>query len=837
MAQFYPTIENIQKFKVQPTEGEWALLHFLERNLDNSFEVYFNPYLNGDRPDVIVMRKDYGVMVIEVKDWNINNFTLDDKKRWIFTQNGALVKSPIDQVLKYKENLYNLHVPELLQLKIKDSRHFSIVSCAVYFHCAFHKQLKEMLVEPFKDDIRYQDFLKYNIDFIGRDSLTKEYFTEICQKRYIITKQPSFLFTESLYTNFKRILSPSIHLKNQGETYTYSRKQKEIIYSDVLEQRIKGVFGSGKTTVLAARAVQAYKRALKRNSNPRILILTFNITLKNFIHDKLQRVDEEFPLNSFIIINYHQFINAELNNLGIEFEFPEDLPENRIGEYLEKNYYGNLSLFEKHKADIIPYDAVLIDEIQDFHRVWMDIIKNYYRDPEGDYVLFGDVKQNIYGQPTIQKDVSTNVRGVNELKYCFRSDFKVRDLALAYQKEFYNNKYDLDDFEENKQDGTLDLQVDKEGYINYIYLQGENPIVSLYNIIRGNILNKAANISPNDITVLGYTHNMLRLFDAYYRYSSRESTTTMMETIETMYMSQLNVIENDPQSEHKQWFENISGHFRKKMFPNKQYLSSTEKNKLKQQVAILFTIYDLYEKYNETFISRLAEECDKCGINVYALIAFRKHYEELLTAFVNVVYCGDYKYIQDNKKLHFWMNSGTIKISTINSFKGWESEVVFLIVEKKYDSSTRFNDNFAELLYTGLTRCKRNLVIINYGNEGCDKKLRPIIRPLTNAKMKKIPPVEESLDVSQLSSTTKDGWSIKESRPFSTQEIDAVKSAVIVASDFGNSVCFFMKAGGQTFIPLSITAKKGVGESVDLRNAKILTLTKSGEADIIRVEC
>ena len=46
-----------------------------------------------------------------------------------------------------------------------------------------------------------------------------------------------------------------------------------------------------------------------------------------------------------------------------------------------------------------------------------------------DYVLFGDVKQNIYGQPTLQKDVVTNVRGVNELKYCFRSDFKVRDLA------------------------------------------------------------------------------------------------------------------------------------------------------------------------------------------------------------------------------------------------------------------------------------------------------------------------------------------------------------------------------------------------------------------------
>ena len=730
MALFYPTIENIQRLKVPPTEGEWALLHFLERNLDDSFEVYFNPYLNGDRPDVVIMRKDYGVMIIEVKDWNLNNFELDDKKRWVYSQNKALVKSPIDQVLRYKDNLYNLHVPELLQLNIKDRRHFSIVSCAVYFHCASQRQLNEMLVKPYEKDVRYMDFLKYNIDFIGYDSLTKEHLTEICKKRYLIAPQPSFLFTESLYSNFQRLLSPATHLKDQGEPYSYSRKQKEIIYSDVLEQRIKGVFGSGKTTVLAARAVQAYKRAAKHNFKPRILILTFNITLKNFIHDKLNRVNEEFPWDCFTIINYHQFINAELNNLGIEFEVPEKLDHYALNRYLEEHYYGNISLFEKHKAQIVPYDAVLIDEIQDYHRAWMDIIKTYYRDPEGDYVLFGDVKQNIYGQPVSQKDVVTNVRGVNELKYCFRSDFKVRDLALAYQKEFYGDKYELDDFEEIQQQGLLDLQVEKEGYINYIYLQGENPIVSLYNIIRGNILNKAANISPNDITVLGYTHNTLRLFDAYYRYSSRENTATMMETIETMYMTQLNVIEKDPNSEHKLWLENISEHFRKKIFPKKSYLSPTDKTRLKQQVAILFTIYDLYEKYNAAFIDRLTEECDKCGINVNTFKAFRKHYEDLLKVFVTVVYGGDYKYIQDNKKLHFWMNSGTIKISTINSFKGWESEVVFLVVEKKYDTATRFNANFAELLYTGLTRCKRNLVIINYGNEECDKKLRPMMDSL-----------------------------------------------------------------------------------------------------------
>lgn len=731
MAIFYPSFDRIKRFKVQPTEGESTLLNFLDATLNNSFEVFFNPYLNGDRPDVLIMRKDHGVMVIEVKDWNLDNFYLNEKRKWVYKPNGSVVKSPLDQVLKYKNNLFDLHVADLLQMKIKDFRHFSMVSCVIYFHCASQSYLNNLLIAPYKDDKKYQTFLKYNIDFIGKDALNKDNFFSLLQKRYMLTQQPSMFFKSNLYENFKRILTPPLHMRSQGVPYKYSDKQKSIIYSETLEQRVRGVFGSGKTTVLAARAVRAYKRALERNNNPRILILTFNITLKNFIHDKLYRVDEEFPIENFIIVNYHQFINAELNNLGIEFEIPSGMPKDEIGKYLEKAFYGNVQLFDEHKQEIRKYDAVLIDEIQDYHRSWMDIIKNYFRDPLGDYVLFGDVKQNIYGQPTEKKDVVTNVRGVNELKYCFRSDFKVRDLAQSFQRNIFGEKYDVDDFSENGTYSFFGQEQEKEGYINYMYLQENKPIVALYNIIRGNILNKNSNISPNDITILGYTTNLLRTFDLYYRYASREKTNSMLETIEIMYMTHLNYIgKNKENNPHSGWFNSICEQFKKKLFPNREKLYDNDVIKIRQRVAVLFALYDLCIEFTNTFETRLEEECIKCRISLAAFKAFREHYKEILTKFKQEVYADNYKYIRDNKKLHFWMNSGTIKISTINSFKGWESEVVFLILEPRYDTTTAFNMSFDELLYTGLTRCKKNLVIINFGNAEYDSKIRPLINSI-----------------------------------------------------------------------------------------------------------
>ena len=78
-------------------------------------------------------------------------------------------------------------------------------------------------------------------------------------------------------------------------------------------------------------------------------------------------------------------------------------------------------------------------------------------------------------------------------------------------------------------------------------------------------------------------------------------------------------------------------------------------------------------------------------------------------------------------------------------------------------------------------------------------------------------------------------WSIKDQRQFTEEEIASVNEAVVVSSTYGNSVCFFMKSGGQSYIPLDINSSIGVGELVDLSKATIITLERQGDNDIMKV--
>lgn len=79
-------------------------------------------------------------------------------------------------------------------------------------------------------------------------------------------------------------------------------------------------------------------------------------------------------------------------------------------------------------------------------------------------------------------------------------------------------------------------------------------------------------------------------------------------------------------------------------------------------------------------------------------------------------------------------------------------------------------------------------------------------------------------------------WRTKLVRSFSIEEQKSVENTKIVASQYGNSVCFKLKSGGETFIPLSNSSSLRVGESINLSKGKLIGLCRrDGEDTIWRV--
>lgn len=117
----------------------------------------------------------------------------------------------------------------------------------------------------------------------------------------------------------------------------------------------------------------------------------------------------------------------------------------------------------------------------------------------------------------------------------------------------------------------------------------------------------------------------------------------------------------------------------------------------------------------------MESQCQSFHIPFQSVNEIMKKYTAEIDSFKSQVAYDPFDKIRRNKKMNFIMDCGMLKISTIHSFKGWESRAVFLIIENGLNPSES-----DELIYTGITRATERLTIINFGNEGYDRVLKPL---------------------------------------------------------------------------------------------------------------
>jgi len=600
MAILSPSREIIDKLHQNAELGEIKVLNAL-MCLPDTYQIYFQSYLNGDRPDFIVVRKGGGVLLIEVKDWNLMHYSIRPDWNWNLTKNNAKIKSPIRQVNRVKQKLISLHIQGLNDAVKSRPKIEQCIKCCVIFPTETTKDLEHFLLSPsnINSPEKYKNHVKYSFP-IGFDKLTEEGINNLMNDTWI--GRNSYYFSDDVYDLFKRHFKSPVHLEEEGIEIPYSKEQKELMKSDAVRRKIKGAAGSGKTVVMAGRIVNAALR-----TNGKVLVLTYNITLINYIKDRIRDVKKRFNNSSFEIANFHQWFKGEANNYNLEIE--------SIDDWEDSNF------FELVKDEIRKYDAVFIDEVQDYHQSWLNMITSYFIKSDGEFVVFGDEKQNIYNNPLDEnKNISIpTVPGAwnKSLKHIYRFRGNLTKVAYEFQNLF-GNKYEIDD----KIPPVPELDFENRKIEYYDVEKGADP-GDIVDII--NHLFQENTVHPGDATIMSSYIKYLRLLESSYREKMGEGTERTFAS-EEEYQSLLSDFEGDED--------------------------------------------DLKFKQELTQLNR-------------------------------------------REKVFFYAKSGLTKFSTVHSFKGWESDTIILLIDKNrggYSGSE-------EVIYTGLTRTKTNLFILNMGDK------------------------------------------------------------------------------------------------------------------------
>jgi hypothetical protein len=440
-SRIIPSWEHIENFKQPLTEGELHLLKFLDNTLKkdevfknggdltlyNGWLIFVQPFLNGSRPDVIIFNPNVGIQIIEVKDWNLNNYSFRKSStgKWDFyftnSKGSYPEKSPVKQVDYYKEKLTGQLIPQIGEEIDKNDKRYALIKTSIYCHKATTEQSQDLFRTQIKD---YKYFPVFGIDLLTASNLRK-----IVPDSYL---PQSYYWKRSWNKEILFWLYPPMHSIEQGLELTLNPNQKKFAEPQKGHFRVRGVAGSGKTQVLAYRAGKLASQGYK------VLILSFNITLWHYIKDMVQRSPFEFSWDRFTFSHFHGFCKDILNEFGENWPSQSGDDETVFKEIVP-NKVLEVIKGKKHEK----YDAIFIDEGQDYYIEWYSMLRHFLTDRD-EVVVVCDKKQNIYSRKTEWLDKRrTGVEKFGdwiELRTIVRLPERIAGITKEFSEKFNLNR-------------------------------------------------------------------------------------------------------------------------------------------------------------------------------------------------------------------------------------------------------------------------------------------------------------------------------------------------------------------------------------------------------------
>jgi hypothetical protein len=388
------------RLSAKASRGEERTFAFLKK-LPDDYLVYYEPNIDNRHPDFIVIAPDLGVIIIEVKGWYLDDIVkgnhseitinIDDRERqevhpleqarnYMWRLAGACEKSP------NRSQLFHQDGP------LKNKFFFPFCHFAVLSNITRDNILRredQDISEIFKmDNTLFRD------ELVALENASPDEIRNVLM-RFFDPFWPITPFSQQQIDVLRSIIHPEIilsYISSKSLTEEEAEKCFDLVVLDRRQENnarkigeghriVYGVAGSGKTVLLIARA----KWLHEWNPHTKILLLCYNVVLSVYLKHILQ----DYPR-----IDVFHFDGWVKHN-GIPSRNTQDPTTGKVEDDVS---LGNrlLEHLRHHNGDCRKYDAVLLDEAQDFPPIWFSCILESLTDPlDGDLLIVCDGNQGI----------------------------------------------------------------------------------------------------------------------------------------------------------------------------------------------------------------------------------------------------------------------------------------------------------------------------------------------------------------------------------------------------------------------------------------------------------
>lgn len=385
------------------------------------------------------MHPKVGIAVFEVKDWNLSAMKYSVRSR--IEKSPVLIgekdgkefslqdQNPIEKIYRYKKEIHELYCP-----RIDGKFGFAAITAGVIFPFAKDESVKEL----FSASVQFRQMDKYpNYNpLVGANSVQSGDIAAVFPES---SRKYSNFMNDYLANDLRNWLIEPDFSATQRQRLELDKTQLSFVRTRTRTgyRRIKGAAGSGKSLVLAARASELLSQGKE------VLVVTFNITLLHYLMDisvRWKNANNNTRRN-ITWLNFHSWCKRVCLENDCEKEYKELLS---IGQFTDAILREDLPRFVSQlldkKDNASPrYDAVLVDEGQDFLPSWWDALRKVCRH-NGEMLLVADATQDIYGTASSWTDEAMTGAGFSggwaELKVSYRLPPLALDYAIKFAEQF-----------------------------------------------------------------------------------------------------------------------------------------------------------------------------------------------------------------------------------------------------------------------------------------------------------------------------------------------------------------------------------------------------------------